>query len=455
MKNVLLLGAGLVSPPLVRYFLARGEWRLTIAAEHLARIEPLIAERMRARGVVADLSDGAALRDLIRQADVVVNLLPATMLAHVARAALDERKPMVSTSYVSDAVREMDEEARREDVLLLCEVGFDPGLDHMSAVRTIRRLRERGGKVTHFSSSAGGFPALDANNNPWGYKFSWSPRAVILAARNPARYLRDGEVVEIPGARLFAHRWRREIEQAGVFEIYANRDSLAYREPYRLHDAQDIFRGTIRRAGWSDTMKAAADLGLFEDVAVEWPEGTTWADLVTRRIPPGNGSIIRRVAEFVECDPDSDVITRLEWTGVLSDRRLPLATASPLDLFIRRLETLMQYRPGERDMVAMQHEFRVEFPDGRVEEITCWLVREGEPWGDSAMSQTVAIPAAIAARLIVSGGIRATGVAIPVGAEILYPILEELESLGITFEERTQIKFPGPIDSPGADGTME
>ncbi|MGH9458315.1 MAG: saccharopine dehydrogenase C-terminal domain-containing protein [Thermoanaerobaculia bacterium] len=446
MKHVLVLGAGLVSPPLVRYFLARGDWHLTIAAAELGRIEPIIADRLRARSLRADVSDAAALRELMRDADVVVNLLPATMLPHVARAAIDERKPMVSTSYLPGALLEMNEEAERAGVLLLCEAGFDPGLDHMSAIRVIRGLRHRGGRVTHVSSHAGGFPALDANSNPWGYKFSWSPRAAILAARNGARFLSEGRVVEIAGPDLFAHRWRREIEGAGVFEIYANRDALVYLEPYRLaDDALGMFRGTIRRAGWSATMQAVASLGLFESEPVAWPDGTTWRDVIARRIPAGKGSIVERVAGFVGTDADSDIITRLEWAGLLSDRPVAERNASPLDLFIGRLERLMHYEPGERDMIAMQHEFRAEFPDGRVEEITSWLVREGQPWGDSAMSQTVSVPAAIAARLIGSGTIRATGVHIPVSPEIVYPILDELEERGIRFEERTQTKFPGPV----------
>lgn len=451
MKHVLVLGAGLVSPPLVRYFLARRDWRLTIAADHLGRVEPLIAERSRARGVATDVSNGTVLRSLIRDVDVVVNLLPATMLPAVARAAIDERKPMVSTSYIPPAVAELHEQAQAAQVLLLCEVGFDPGLDHMSAVRIIRRLQSRDGHITHFSSSAGGFPALDANNNPWGYKFSWSPRAVILAGRSPARFLKDGAVVEIPGPDLFSHRWRRDIDGAGLFEIYANRDSLAYRSAYRLKGPLGLFRGTIRRPGWCATMQAAADLGFFDTDPIDWPSGATWADVTMRRVPGRGAPLVQRLADFVGVESDSEVITRLEWAGLLSDRPLGSARISPLDLFVGRLETLMHYRPGERDMIAMQHEFRAEFPDGRVEEVRSVLVREGEAWGDSAMSQTVSVPAAIAARMIAEREITSAGVGIPVSPEIAGPLLDELESLGIRFEERTLTRFPGPIEFPGSN----
>jgi saccharopine dehydrogenase-like NADP-dependent oxidoreductase len=449
MKHVLILGAGLVSAPIVRYFLSSYDWRLTIAADHLQRLDPIIAERTRARGVIADLSDRAALTELMRDADVVVNLLPATMLPYVCEVALDVRRHVISTSYIPPEVVEMNDRAVRNEILILGEVGFDPGLDHMTTVRVIRRLRNRGGRVTHYASCAGGFPALDANNNPWGYKFSWSPRAVVLAARSPARYLRNGEVVEIPGPELFAHCWRREIEGAGLFEIYANRDSLAYIEPYRLQGVEGIFRGTIRRPGWSATMHAAADLGLFDQEPLELKGGATWCDVFTRLVPKGAGSTIRRVAGFLGVEPDSDVITRFEWAGFFSDRVIEHTNRSPLDLFVHRLESLMHYRPGERDMIAMQHQFRALFPDGRIEDITSWLVREGESWGDSAMSQTVSIPAAIAARRVAFGEIAAVGVRIPVTPEIAYPILDELEMLGIDFQERVVTRFESPIDYPG------
>ncbi|MFN2442910.1 MAG: saccharopine dehydrogenase C-terminal domain-containing protein, partial [Thermoanaerobaculia bacterium] len=388
MKHVLVLGAGLVSAPLVRYFLSSSDWKLTIASDSLQRVEPIIAERARAHGVVADLSNRARLEDLMRDVDVVVSLLPATMLPYVCEVALDVRKHVISTSYIPPAVVAMHERAVQAEILILGEVGFDPGLDHMTTSRIIRRLKNRGGKVTHYASCAGGFPALDANNNPWGYKFSWSPRAVVLAARSPARYLRNGEIVEIPGPELFAHCWRREIEGVGLFEIYANRDSLAYIEPYRLQGVEGIFRGTIRRPGWSATMHAAADLGLFDQEEKAWEPGTTWRDVFTRLVPSGSGSTVSRVADFLEVEPDSDVITRFEWAGFFSDRVIAAQSKSPLDLFVHRLESLMHYRPGERDMIAMQHQFRALFPDGRIEDITSWLVREGEAWGDSAMSQT-------------------------------------------------------------------
>lgn len=450
MKHVLVLGAGLVSTPLVRYFLARRDWRLTVAADNISRVEPLIAERSRARGVRVDVSDVTVMRSLMRDADVVVNLLPASMLPEVANAAIEERKPMVSTSYIPPAVAELHEQARSAGVLLLCEVGFDPGLDHMSAVRIVRHLHSRDGHITHFSSCAGGFPALDANNNPWGYKFSWSPRAVILAGRSPARFLKDGELVEIPGPELFSHRWRRDIRGAGLFEIYANRDSLAYMKAYRLKGPLGLFRGTIRRPGWCATMQAAANLGFFDPEAVEWSGRATWADVTLRLVPGREGSLVERLADFLAVDADSEVITRFEWAGFLSDRPVGVGKSSPLDLFVYRLEKLMRYRPGERDMVAMQHEFRVEFPDGRIEEISSVLVQEGEVWGDSAMSRTVSIPAAIAARMIAEGEVASAGVGIPVSAELAEPLLDELEAYGIRFEEHTLTRFPGPIEFPGS-----
>lgn len=447
MKQILLLGAGLTAAPLVRYFLARRDVRLLIASLEFSRIEPLLADYPgRATLIPADVTDEAVLRSLIREADIVISLVPATLLPLVCRLAVEARRPVVSTSYASPEVRALDESARRAGVLLLNEMGFDPGIDHMAAMRTIRSIRSGGGKITRFMSAAGGFPAPDANNNPWGYKFAWSPRAVVMAGRNDARYLRRGEVVEIPGPELFQHRWPYQIESQGVFEMYPNRDSLHYRDAYELQHAEGVFRGTIRYAGWCATMNAAARLGLFDLEPHEWPAGTTYADVTFRKLTKRTGASIADLAAFVEVDRDSPVITRLEWAGFLSDRHVEQAVASPLDLFVGRLERLMRYEPGERDMVALQHHFEAQFPDGHREEIRGGIVTFGEAWGDTAMSRLVSLPAAVAVMLILSGQLDASGVLIPTVPEIYVPVFDELAELGVEVQERRIKHYPGPLD---------
>lgn len=447
MKTILLLGAGLTATPLVRYFLPRRDIRIVVASLDFSRIETLLSEHGgRVSLLPADITDENVLRSLIREADIVVSLVPAGLLPLVCRLAVEARRPVVSTSYAAPEVRALDESAKRAGVLLLNEMGFDPGIDHMAAMRTIRTIRGGGGKITRFMSAAGGFPAPDANNNPWGYKFAWSPRAVVMAGRNDARYLRRGEVVSIPGPELFRHYWPYQIESQGVFEVYPNRDSLHYREAYALEYTEGVFRGTIRYPGWCATMAAAAKLGLFDLTPREWPSGSTYADLTFRSFDGSPRPSIDGLADYLEVDRDSPVITRLEWAGFLSDRLLPAGTASPLDLFVSRLERLMRYEPGERDMVALQHHFEAQFPDGHREEFRGGIITFGQAWGDSAMSRLVALPAAIAARMILEGTLEGSGVMIPTVPEIYMPVFDELAALGVDVKERRIKRYPGPLE---------
>lgn len=445
-RNVLVLGAGMISPPLLRYLLPRTDVRLTVGALDTRKVEPLLADHGRGRALTLDVEDEAALRPLVQEADLVVSLLPASYNPRIARLAIERGVSMLNTSYVAPALRELDAAARAKGVLLLSEMGLDPGLDHMSAIRLVRQVRAAGGRVRRFLSCCGGFPAPDANDNPWGYKFSWFPRQVLLSARNSARYLRAGSVCEVPGPELFSHCWPHEVEGLGMYEIYPNRDSLAYREGYGLQDAEGLLRATLRYPGWCATLKAAADLGLLDVEEQDWPAGSTYNDLAARHLAPGPGGHVERLAAQLRLSPDSEVIARLEWAGLLSDRPLPSPRAAPLDLFVDRLARLMSYRPGERDMVVLEHVAEAVFPDGHSESITSTLVATGEPWGDSAMSRTVALPLAVATRLVLEGAIDAVGVEVPLRPDIYRPVLAELGEFGLGFRERRAARFASPLD---------
>jgi len=452
-KTILIVGAGMVSPPLVRYFLARREYRLLIASADFTPVLPLVEDQQdRLQLVKIDLADLPRLRELVKTADIVISLAPAQLLPAITRAAIDSRKPLVSTSYSPAGIEELDHLARAAGTIVLNETGFDPGIDHMAIARTLRSIRARGGSIERLVSAAGGIPAPDANNNPWGYKFSWSPRAVVLAGRNAARFIRDGAVVEIPGEDLFLHHWPYAVEEQGVFEVYPNRDSIVYRDHYHLSEASGVFRGTIRYPGWCDTMLVAARLGFFDTTEREWPADTTWAGIVARRIGHRGGSLVESLAEFAGIDADSPVVTRLEWAGFLSDRPLPGAgtRAAPLDLFVTRLAKLMRYDPGERDMAMLQYQVQAHFPDierqtEHREEIRGSIMMCGDAWGDTAMSRLVSLPAAIAARLILEGSIRAQGAVIPTLPEIERPVLAELAELGIIVREQRTTFHRGPL----------
>lgn len=419
MKKVLVLGAGLVSRPIVRDLLSHGI-PVTVADQARERAHALVAGVPHGRAAAFDADDDAALGALVRDADLVVSLLPYTRHVAVARHCLAHRRDLVTTSYVSPEMRALHADASAAGLLLLNECGLDPGVDHMSAMRVFSRLRAEGATLVSFWSSTGGLPAPEAADNPWRYKFSWSPRGVLLAGRNAARFLEDGAVVEVPGPELFDRVAPMEVPGLGAFEFYPNRDSLPYVDTYGIHGVRSMFRGTIRYRGWSSILREVGRLGLLDVEPRAWPEGTTWREAM-RTLAPG----------AAEDDPR---LAALAWAGCFSDRRIGAASASPLDLLCARLEAKLAFAPGERDMIVMEHRFEATLASTR-RRVVSRLVAFGEPGGDSAMARTVTLPAAIAVRARLSGNLPLAGVHIPVVPEIYEPVLAEMESFGVRFEE--------------------
>ncbi len=437
-KRVLLLGAGLVSKPMVRYLLNLPELETIIATRTVRKAEELIAGNPRGRAVELLIDDEKKLHQLVAEADVVVSLLPYTYHVTVARHCLELKRHLVTTSYVSDAMRALDKPARTAGVILLNEIGLDPGIDHMSAMAIIERVRSQNGRVVSFVSSCGGLPAPEANDTPLGYKFSWSPKGVLMAGRNDARFLKDGMEIYIPSARLFASYWQVQIEGLGELECYPNRNSLPYIDLYGLKGIRTLIRATLRNSGWCETMKAIVDLGLIKDDRIRNDiAGMTYARWL-REFVPGKGVLRSDVATRLGLPVDSPVLNRLEWLGLFADKPIGLNSGSNLDILAQAMLEKMTYKPGERDMIVLHHQFEVEYPDKPGERITATLIDFGEPDGDSAMARTVSLPAAIAVRMLLEGKPRLTGVQIPVVAEIYKPVLDELEKLGIRFKEKVE-----------------
>lgn len=437
MKRVLCLGAGLVAKPLVEELLARPGVHLTLAALNLERAQKLVegpAEEGRAQALPLDVDDAEALGRRVAEADAAVSLLPAHLHPVVARRCVEHGVPLVTTSYVSDAMRQLDDEARGRGVLLLNECGLDPGIDHMMAVDVIRRVEREGGRIVSFVSYCGGLPAPDAADNPLRYKLSWNPRGVLVAARSPVRFLRDGAVVEHPNPYLEEGPARVTIAGVGELEGYPNRDSLPYRELYGLEHARDLFRGTLRYPGWSETMEALLRLGLLETSA-EGGLGPSYCDLLDQRLPRGSGPMPKRIARFLELPEDHPVLDRLAWLGLFSQQPLPDEAATPLDALAHLVADKLRFKEGEQDMVVLEHRFVARGADGRERQITSRLVLYGTAGDDSAMARAVGLPAAIACGLILDGRIELTGVRIPVSEAIAGPILEELAKRGFEVTE--------------------
>ncbi len=438
MKKVLILGAGLVAKPLVRYLLDQPDFQVKVASRTVSKAEKLVGDHPRGETQPLNVNDAAELKKLISEADLTISMVPYAYHVTVANLCIELKKHMVTTSYVSAAMKELDGKAKKAGVLILNELGLDPGIDHMSAMRIIHDVQNKGGRIASFYSYCGGLPAPEANTNPWGYKFSWSPRGVVLAGKNAARYMKDKQEIRVSSEDLFTHFWPMNIEGVPPLEAYPNRDSVPYIELYGITDADSMYRGTLRYPGWCQTMKKVVDLGLLDETEQD-VKGFTYADFLSRLIGKEKSEkLVRDTAAFLNIKENSDPIKRMQWLGLFDDELIPAGKNSALDVFADRLLEKLKYEPRERDMIVLHHDFTAEYPDKRKEKITSTLVDFGIPDGDSSMSRTVGLPAAIGAALVLKGKIKEIGVHIPVNPEIYEPALNELEKLGIVCKEKTE-----------------
>lgn len=440
MKKVLVLGAGLVSKPGVAYLLENGI-PVTVASRTISKAEALIKGYDNGKAVQLLVDDTDKLEKLIQDHDITISLLPWVHHVKVAKLCLKNNRDMATTSYVSPAMKALDEEAKAKGLMFLNEIGVDPGFDHMTAMKIIHEVQEAGGKVLHFYSICGGLPAPEDNDNPFGYKFSWSPKGVVLASRNCAKYLENGKIVDIEGKDLFLNYTTEEIEGLGTYEIYPNRDSTPYMDIYGLNDALTVMRGTYRNLGWCDTFKKIVDLGLVEDSPVQGLTGITYKQMMAKLVGVDpNSDVISATAQKVGLKSDDLPIKNIEWLGLFSDDIVP-DHDNYLDILSNRLLEKLEYKSGEKDMIVMRHKFTVENKDGSKDLITSTMIDYGIPNGDSSMARTVSLPLGVGVKLMVEGKIHMPGVQIPIVKELYEPVLAELEKLNIKMvETKTPLK---------------
>jgi len=446
-KEVLVLGAGMVVRPLVPYLTQHG-YRVVVASRTLEKAQGIVDGISGAKAVQCDVETDegkATLETLIPSADAVVSLLPYLLHPFLAKRALAHAKHFFTTSYVSPAMRELDEEAKAKNLVFINECGVDPGTDHMSAMQIIDSVKSKGGKILLFTSYCGGLPAPDSNNNPLGYKFSWSARGVLLASTNTAIFLENGQKKEIPGKDLFDSFHIDHIPELNAdLETYPNRNSLQYIDTYGISTTQTMIRGTYRNKGWCPSVrKLGAELG-FLDLTERNFQGMTYAQLLREMV--GSQATEKEVLKndtraFLKLDADKEyVLSTAEWLGLFEEDPIPSKVKTRLDALCHKMESKMQYNSGERDMIIMKHTFIAEYPEGKKEKITCTLIDYGIPNGDSSMARTVALPVSIAIRLVLEGKFTKPGLQIPTIKELYEPILQELESLQppIKFLHRTE-----------------
>lgn len=436
-KRVLMFGSGRVAKPVMRLFQQSDNTRVTIASDDRAQAEDLASvfkgdpERVSFE-LFRFPEHTNKLARLVKDADVVISLLPATMHMPIAEEALKQRRHLVTASYVSPAMQALHRSAQDAGVILLNEVGLDPGIDHMLIMKSVDDIHRRGGVITDMVSLCGGLPDPVAADNPLRYKISWSPKGMLNAAQNSARYSRNGELVNIAGDQLL-----RSATKTGYFptlrlEVIPNRDSMMYKELYGVLQATNVCRGTLRYEGWANAMYGLKSLGLFD--SSNHPQGVTnWKDLLKSK---GGSKSPRELLLAAGVEDVDHALEAAEWLGVLSDQ--PLAANTPIDSLCKVMEQKLQFQNGEKDMVAMYHRVSGRMPDGSTETHSSRLLAFGNPGpdGDSAMAETVGYTTAAAAEMILNGQlISRSGVIIPTTEDIYQPMLKRINDFGIYWTE--------------------
>ena len=445
MKKIVILGAGRSATACIRYLLDRSAengWTVTVGDLDLEQAERKIGGHSSGEAVPFDIKDRNLRQELLGGADCVISLLPARMHPLIARTCLDLGKHLVTASYVSDSLRRLHSRAKKKGLVFLNEVGLDPGIDHMSAMRIIDRIKEQGGRITCFDSSTGGLIAPASDDNPWHYKFTWNPRNVILAGHGGARFLHHDQYKFIPYHQLFKRTEIVSIPGWGDFEIYGNRDSLKYQQTYGLENISTMFRGTIRRPGFCESWDIFVQMGMTDDsYFMNDSETMTYREYTNRfmKFDP-TLSVEEKLERDMGLVPDSAVIERLRWTGIFDDKPIGLKKATPAHVLQHLLEEKWSLKPDDRDMIVMLHRIGYTL-QGEEHGIVSHLVVEGEDPDNTAMSKTVGLPVAIAARLIMENKVKSRGVLLPLERDIYDPILDELKEHGIRFIEEQRNFF--------------
>jgi saccharopine dehydrogenase-like NADP-dependent oxidoreductase len=440
MEKILILGAGRSSSSLINYLLEKAAakgWEVTVGdfSENLAREK--VGNFPQGKAIRFDIHDEAASTWAVGQADVVVSLMPAHLHAIVAKICLQLRKHLLNASYVTEEMKSFDEEARSKDLLFLNECGLDPGIDHMSAMQVIDRIKASGGRVVSFESFTGGLIAPETDpENPWRYKFTWNPRNVVMAGQGTARYLQDGSFKYIPYQQLFQRITHVTVPGFGEYEGYANRDSLKYLETYGLQDISTMLRGTLRNKGYCGAWNVLVQLGCCDDsYLMERVDTLTHRGFLNSFLDNGDDeSLEKKISTTFGLSLSGEEMKRLQWSGLFTDELVGLKQGSPAHILEHILMKKWQLSDGDKDFIVMWHRFIYEH-NGEKKEIQSYLTATGKDEIDTAMAKTVGLPLAIATELLIEGRISSRGVVIPTVKEIYEPVLETLRKFDIRFTE--------------------
>ena len=448
MRKILVIGSGKSTSYLIKYLLDKSETEnlhITVGDLNIENAKALTGNHTNATAITLDVFNENSRVEAIKNSDIVVSMLPARFHVEVAKNCIAFNKNMVTASYVSKEMQALDADAKSKGLVFMNEIGVDPGIDHMSAMQVIDRIRDNGGKMILFESFTGGLVAPESDNNLWNYKFTWNPRNVVVAGQGgAAKFLQEGTYKYIPYNRLFRRTEFLQVEGFGRFEALANRDSLKYQNVYGLDHIETLYRGTIRRVGFSRAWNVFVALGMTDDsYTIDDSENMSYRDFVNSFLPYSpTDSVELKFRHQLKIDQDDIVWDKfLELDIFSATKMVELKNATPAQILQKILMDSWTLDPDDKDMIVMYHKFGYEL-DGKKHQIDATMVTLGEDQTYTAMAKTVGLPVAIATLAILNGKISTPGVQIPITKEVYQPILEELEDYGIKFQE-TEVPFLG------------
>lgn len=442
MRNILIIGAGRSASSLIQYLLNKSEveqLHLTIGDLSKELAQRKTNNHKNATAIALDIFDANQRQNEIQKADIVISMLPAHLHIEVAKDCITYKKHMVTASYVSDAMQELDAQAKANNLIFMNEIGLDPGIDHMSAMKVIDEIRDQGGKMILFESFCGGLVAPESDNNLWNYKFTWAPRNVVLAGQGgAAKFIQEGTYKYIPYHKLFRRTEFLEVEGYGRFEAYANRDSLKYRSVYGLDDALTLYRGTIRRVGFSKAWNMFVQLGMTDDsYQIDNSETISYREFINLFLPyHPTDSVEIKLRLQLGIEQDDIMWDKLLELDLFNPNKIVgLKNASPAQILEKILSDKWTLEEHDKDMIVMYHKFGYEI-NGIQKQIDSKMVCIGDDQTYTAMAKTVGLPVAMATLQILNGKIKTPGVQLPINKEVYLPILEELEEYGVIFNEK-------------------
>ncbi|WP_397364473.1 saccharopine dehydrogenase family protein [Olleya sp. R77988] len=442
MRQILVIGSGKSTSYLIKYLLDKSKsenLQITVGDLNIESAKKMVGNHPNAKAIMLDVFNTTSRENAVKNADIVVSMLPARFHIEVAKDCITFGKNMVTASYVSKEMEALDKDAKAKGLVFMNEIGVDPGIDHMSAMQVLDRIRDKGGKIILFESFTGGLVAPEDDNNLWNYKFTWNPRNVVTAGQGgAAKFLQENTYKYIPYNRLFRRTEFLEIEGFGRFEAYANRDSLKYQSVYGLENIRTLYRGTMRRVGFSRAWQVFAALGMTDDsYTIDDSENMSYRDFVNAFLPYSpTDSVELKFRHALKIDQDDIIWDKFVELDIFSRTKMvELKKATPAQILQKILLDSWTLAPDDKDMIVMYHKFGYEL-NGKNHQIDATMVTLGEDQTYTAMAKTVGLPVAIAALAILNGKIKTPGVQIPITKEVYTPILKELEDYGIVFKEQ-------------------